>query len=232
MISLKYKFLFIHPQKTAGTSVEKVLSKYCEYIKEGERVPIQSYKGRPTKHMNPRFYSNNWDTRGFFKFATVRNPWGKYLSHFFMLSDKPWTREYFHEFISQCTNGFVRARFSFMPEDYFEPAWSRQWKNHARARQWEGSVFDLNSQYKKLLIEHARPGEEMDHFIHYNTLQEDFDEACDRIGIPREELPHFGKGAYREDDKHYTDFYDDELIEMIRENYKDDIDYFGFEYGE
>ena len=237
MISLKHKFLFIHPPKTGGTSVEAVLLKYCEFVGENPNRPLtehfQIWKGRTTKHWNPRHYSNNWDTRGFFKFACVRNPWSRYLSQFFMINKEAWTRDTFYEFVSQCTNNFVRAKFSFRDDKRKPHAIGNPSKPKLSwTRPQDGIVFDFNSQYKKLGIGDARPGEEMDHFIYFNKLQEGFDKACDEIGIPRETLPHKNKGKYREDNKHYTEYYDDELIEMIRENYKDDIDYFGFKYGE
>ena len=121
MISLKRKFLFIHPPKTAGTSIEQALVGHCEFIDPKFRIvgrnplPIrdQMYKGRNTKHWNPRFYSNNFDTRGFFKFASIRSPWDRLVSYFFMVTEKPWARKLFYEFIVQCKNDIVNTKFSF-----------------------------------------------------------------------------------------------------------------------
>jgi len=249
MISLKHKFLFIHPPKTAGTSIEQALIEHCEFIDSKFRtvgrnpLPIRSqmYRGRNTKHWTPRYYSNNFDTRGFFKFASIRNPWDRFVSYFFMLTKEPWVRENFHEFIVQCKNDFTNTRFSFYRGEELPshvPEEDEHWMPLAMTgRCVDYDRWDFRSCHKMLLINQTREGEEMDHFIRFHNLQGDFDEACDRIGISRKKLPHHGNGRAPVENgmgytKHYTEYYDDELIEIVAKNYKDDIDYFGFKFGE
>ena len=63
MISDQYKFIFVHVNKTGGTSIEKVFSK----LADKEDVAL--------KHEPAAFYKNNFPDRfrTYFKFAFVRS---------------------------------------------------------------------------------------------------------------------------------------------------------------
>ncbi len=68
----------------------------------------------------------------------------------------------------------------------------------------------------------------MDYICRFESLQQDFSVACKRMGIDEIQLPHALKGS----GKHYADFYDAETKALADETYADDIELFGYQFGD
>ena len=68
----------------------------------------------------------------------------------------------------------------------------------------------------------------MDYIINYDDLQGGFAGVCQKIGIPRVPLEHLNPGTRKR--KHYSLFYDDAAVDIVRELYAEDIEQFKFEF--
>ena len=72
MISHKYKCIFIHIQRTAGSSVESWICKKHWWTFEPETKYILASQAK-------ELYKDYWDE--YFKFSIVRNPWDRMVSY-------------------------------------------------------------------------------------------------------------------------------------------------------
>ncbi len=77
MISHEHKFIFIHINKTGGTSIEKI------FVDSADQEDVNY------KHQGVSFYKNKFplEFAQYFKFAFVRNPWDWLVSRYFWSKD-------------------------------------------------------------------------------------------------------------------------------------------------
>jgi hypothetical protein len=59
-------------------------------------------------------------------------------------------------------------------------------------------------------------------------LQADFDELCDEFGLERRELGIRNASSHVE----YTQYYDDELVRLVADQYRQDVERFGYRFGD
>ena len=142
--------------------------------------------------------------RKFFRFGFIRNPWDRFVSKYF----------YFKNYGNKtCKNdihsGQIVNRFETFNEfvKNFDSIF-----NELRSLHWQPQVKYI--------------ADRLDYIGRFETLQNDFDIICDKIGIPQQHLPHKNKGEH----KHYTEYYDDETRAIVARKYTQDIEYFGYEF--
>ncbi len=202
IISHKYKFIFIKTRKTAGTSIEIALEKFCD---QNDIVAEQhpTIKGH-TPRNNEGFKGHNsaleiksiisdkiWDS--YFKFAFERNPWDKMISLFW------WD----HKNREKCRN------------DFHEYCMNKERLNR------EGSDFSLYSIDEKIAV---------DFIGRYENLENDFHTICKKLNIPFDGKLTREKNFTRLDQSHYSKYYDKKTKEKIREEFSNEIELFGYKF--
>tara|TARA_B100001093_G_C26853639_1_gene1026296 strand:+ start:1592 stop:2152 length:561 start_codon:yes stop_codon:yes gene_type:complete len=159
-------------------------------------------KGHHHSAISEKKYSNHMD---YFKFTFVRNPWDRFLSAYSYLKAGGFGNKLDLNLKQKIESYDSFEEFilkaPFLTYLHFEPM------------------------FKLIQID----GEDrMDFIGRVENYQEDFDIICDKIGVPRKELPHTNKSKH----KHYTEYYNDQTRKLIAQFYSKDVDYFGYKFGE
>jgi len=207
MISHKHKFIFIHIPKTAGNSIQNYLQNYSE-----DKIVINKKQVR--HNTESKFYLDRFEVRSSdkkfktFKHTTLNSYYVNWRKKYGSIED-------FFKF------GVIRNPWDRAISFYF-------WK---RYKSFDKKIF-INNLIQMSCVDYVYVkkynNHKHDYVIRFENLQEDFDTACDKIGIPKTQLPHTNKSLH----KHYTEYYDDETREIVAEKYARDIEYFGYIYGD
>jgi chondroitin 4-sulfotransferase 11 len=148
----------------------------------------------------------------YFKFAFVRNPWDRFVSAYFYLKEVQNNPN--HEWPSDIwKSNVINNNFDTFSE-FLE---SRLWTS--------GRWFHFRPQYNFIINER---NVDIDFIGRFENLQEDFDKVCNHIGLPTQKLVPTNTSKH----KHYTEYYDNHGRRLIECYYKQDINYFGYQFGE
>ena len=200
-LSFDKKFLYIACHKTGSSSIRKSLKPYSDINSEGEKPPY-SYHATAGE-LKPHLEELNYNWEDFFTFTIVRNPWAAQLS-------------FWKYILKESTNQDHPHHKTFL----------KMFNNFKTFKNWLSNGGGLQP------WSHWYSNEHGDNLLSYigklENLQTDFDFICDKIGIPRQKLPHVNKTKH----KHYTEYYDNETKQIVAEKYAKDIEYFGYKFGE
>jgi hypothetical protein len=225
IVSHSHKYIFIKSEKTAGTSVEAALSKYCA----GRDVvtPLGDYwfnRGPEGEWVHNAMNADGFAQHdsaaevrkkvgvavwgAYFKFSITRNPWDRVVSNFaWEARNKPElrpARRWYH-------------RLGVPYEDFGE---TRKLFHRFVAGAWTTN--------DRFYIEDDALC--VDFVIRYERLADDLAEVCRRVGLPALELPHLKTGL-RKGDHAYTDYYDGAAKAIVAERHENDIRLFGYRFG-
>ncbi len=223
MISKEHKFIFIHNFKTGGTSIEKKLGHF-------NTLDIDVQDHRTIKDIEQ---------------LTERSLYFR-KSLYALKIGKP--KSAFHNFKTTLFPQLTKSQYDqYYKFSFVRNSWARLYSWYANIMKDDRlrevyDISDLNYSYEQFLtskLDHATFSQlyfltdkygnvPMDFVGRFENLQADFNIVCDRLNIEDPTLPRLLVRNYG----HYTDNYTSKTKDMIYELYKDEIDYFGFEYGE
>ena len=221
MISHKHKFIFVEFPKTGTTTIENILKKYSD-VEQNYRKDSLCWKHARPKQIKELFEKENKkdEWKHYFKFTFTRNPFDRMVSLWNYMHKSlemykarceeegpDWKPDYYH-WIDDCQTITTKCK-TFKEYVKYTANWSP----------------GINSVFAYAFDEDEKF---VDFIGRFENLQEDFDIACDKIGIERQKLPHKNRTKH----KHYTEYYDDETREIVAEKYAKDIECFGYKFGE
>lgn len=215
MISHKYKCIFIHIPKCAGSSINKFLA-------EGQvldwSIPNYDvlYGWCPKRKIHLQHATSKqlietdlisqecWNS--YFKFTFVRNPWDRaYSDYLWIMNDRrlkgPF-KDYilkqgkFERVMTDNSNKSYRGDHSLSQTDFFTPAGEYQ----------------------------------MDFIGRFERLQEDFSFVQNQLGITKGSINHEKRNTKRS--KHYSSFYTQSRKKLVNIKFDNDIQLLGYHYEE
>jgi hypothetical protein len=211
LISKKKRFIFVHVQKTAGTSLRNVLRKYapdaCKWHgRHGHASSGIAEIGR-----------EQWDR--YFSFGFVRNPWDRLVSHYCMITDRiaeltPEQRRQARPFKVELWNYVLHFSDDF--ESFLDNC--------------TGLIRDRGC-YKSFLFNQIdyltdEQGEVAVDFIgRFENFEADANLVLERIGIEAK-VPVLNTSC-RSD---YRDYYTPRTRELVARRFARDIEAFGYEF--
>jgi hypothetical protein len=175
IVSHRLRCIFVHVQKTAGTSIENVLRHHDADAGSNLHAGRRHLHAREIRELVPR---DVWD--GYFKFAFVRNPFERLVSWYFMCVQVP------------VPNGFCRYVRDNFPtfESFVTGATS--------------GMGEKTTRNQADYVNDADGAQIVDFVGRYESLTDDFAKVARRLGVAAA-LPRSNPSTHGDYRDYYTD---------------------------
>jgi len=210
IVSHKHQFIFVKTRKTAGTSIEVFLEPLCG--EEDVVTPVSPrYQDSETAAHRPRNqqgYSNH-AAAGKIRELVGESVWNGYYK--FSVERKPWDK---------MVSMYWWRKYQYKIEDDFP--------SFCRKAIWEpNNIYTCPSDYHFYTIDSDLC---VDNVIQFETLMNDFSSVCDQLNLGGVEALPRAKAKIRTEKKPYSEYYDDELRDLVAQRFRNEIELFGYEF--
>ncbi|WP_409305788.1 sulfotransferase family 2 domain-containing protein [Peribacillus sp. SCS-155] len=223
IVSHKHKFIFLKTKKTAGTSIEISLSRYCgpndiitpiapedEKIRAGLGIKPQNYivpfdgtaKNKRNEDGNIVFSNHN-------KAKSIReilgqDVWNSYYK--FSFDRSPWDKVISYYYFRMAKSNKTIDFEQFLEKKKFKGCYNYP-------------IYTIDD---KLAV---------DFLGKYENLDQDLTAVCEHLGLAYDGWLPNAKGNYREKNKrNYRNMYNNEQQKLIENFFKKEIDILGYEF--
>jgi hypothetical protein len=208
-ISHSHRFIFVRVYRVAGESMIAALRPYT-YVPPRRFVGVPVLRRLASTRLQ-RLHEHNFGhvKAKQLRAALPRETFDGYFKFAFVRNPWDWQVSVYH---------YVRQRLDHPDHDLFA-----SFGGFGDYLDWR-----INDQGAELQTEFvlSNSGELLVDFVgHYDTLAADFATVCDRIGIEAS-LPHVNRSAHGS----FRDYYTPETRALVAQAYRDDIEYFGYDF--
>ena len=217
MITHKYKLIFIHIPKCAGSSVERFIIDHADGVRgsEGHSRPREGLVMRReglTKTINkyPKYKL----------FTTVRNPYDRFVS-LWMHSNR--SLGPYADRPTKNKNISLLDYAKLIHQN--DPSQLSDFDKYHSILQTE-FIIDLHpEEFWNVKLDQPQ---ELNYILRFEKIEEDFSELCRDMNFStNERLPHQFKSNRK---KGYAEYYDDETRGIVAGKYAKDLEYFGYKF--
>jgi len=229
LISTEKKFLFIHIQKTAGSSLARLLKSHAP-----DTRPFLGQHDHAL--MAKKHLASEWDE--YYKFAFVRNPWDRLVSWYEMIRQDgrllPWYKRLPYEMIRHNGKVFPSSQ-RLLQRKHYKPLWQYVLRNSTNFDEFLLNCTDIiddvdgkrSFMYNQLDYIANEDGDIIVDFVgKFENLEQDINTVLKALRLESRPLPHVNKSQHR----HYSVYYTEETKNLVAERYSRDIQFFGYQF--
>ncbi len=213
LISREKKLLFIHIQKTAGTSFATELRKKLPDVEEVLGTHSPALKGI-------EFMGDEWDS--FYKIAFVRNPWDRLVSFYSMIIQHgkrlPWYRLLLAKALKRPYN--LKWQYVLTHSRSFEE-FIRNCAHATSKSGWKAFLFNQVD-----YLTDAQGEIRVDYIGRFETLSADVKKISQHLDLNLELLPRLNAS----DHKDYREYYNEETRDIVEKRFHKDVERFKYSF--